>query len=168
MTTVVLINGPINSGKTTLGLALSRCLQDAVFIDGDDHDAPDDAPLATRIEAALRRIEAHIASLSARFLIAAYPLEDADYERLRHACTCHRARFVVVTLAPPLDVALADRGERKLEQAERARIVEMYAEGYDARPFSDLIIDTARLSPDQAADRVVAFLGEIDGGAGDP
>ena len=57
MLAVIHINGPINSGKSTLGRALADSLPEASFIDGDDHDAPADAPLGVRIEAALRRIE---------------------------------------------------------------------------------------------------------------
>lgn len=156
MTTVVLVNGPINSGKSTLGLALSRRLPETCFVDGDDHDAPDDAPLSVRIDVALRRIEAQIVGAQGRFLVVAYPLRQADFERIRAACEGQGARLIVITLAPPLAVALADRGGRRLEPDERERIVEMYREGYHARPFSDLVLDTARLNPDQAADEAAA------------
>jgi Mg-chelatase subunit ChlI len=57
MLNVIHLNGPINSGKSSVGRALAGLLPDAVFIDGDDHDAPGDAPLGTRIQVALRRIE---------------------------------------------------------------------------------------------------------------
>jgi len=156
MTTVVVVNGPINSGKSTLGLALSRRLPDACFIDGDDHDTPDDAPLLVRVEAALRRIEARIVGAESRFLVVAYPLRQEDFERIGRACDRREAGLLVITLAPPLAIALADRGVRRLEPGERKRIVEMYREGYHARPFSDLILDTARLDPDQAADEAAA------------
>jgi Adenylate kinase and related kinases len=158
MTTVVLVNGPINSGKSTLGFALSRRLPEACFVDGDDHDAPDDAPLSVRIDAALRRIEARIAGAEGQFLVVAYPLRQEDFERIRVACEGQGARLIVITLAPPLAAALADRGGRRLDPDERERIVEMYREGYHARPFSNLVLDTARLDPDQAADEAVAAI----------
>lgn len=145
MLTVIHINGPINSGKSTLSRALAGSLPEASFIDGDDHDAPDDAPLGVRIEAALRRIEMEIATEQGRYLVVAYPLDGADYERLKAAADMRGARFLVLTLAPPLEVALTDRGQRALSSEEKRRIVEMYDEGYHARPFSDLTLDTSRL-----------------------
>ena len=58
---VIHVNGPINSGKTTIYRALARVLPDARFIDGDDHDAPDDAPLHEQWAIALERIVSRIA-----------------------------------------------------------------------------------------------------------
>ncbi|WP_210335182.1 hypothetical protein [Microvirga sp.] len=114
MLTVIHINGPINSGKSTLGRALTDSLPRASFIDGDDHEAPDDAPLNVRIEAALRRIEREIATRQGRYLVVAYPLDDADHERLKAATDRRRARFLVLTLAPSVEVALTNRGQRAL------------------------------------------------------
>jgi hypothetical protein len=159
MLTVVHINGPINSGKSTLGRALAASLPEASFIDGDDHDAPDDAPLDVRIEAALRRIEAEIATKQGRYLVVAYPLDDVDYERLKAATDRYGARFLVLTLAPPLEAALTNRGQRALSSEEKRRIVEMYDEGYHARPFSDLVLDTSLLSlPESIGKARVALL----------
>ncbi|MBQ0819092.1 hypothetical protein KBI52_02385, partial [Microvirga sp. HBU67558] len=85
MLTVIHLNGPINSGKSSVGRALADLLPNAVFIDGDDHDAPDDAPLGTRIQVALRRIETQIAEATGEYLIVAYPLDQAHYSQLQAA-----------------------------------------------------------------------------------
>ena len=146
MLTVIHINGPINSGKSTLGRALADSLSGASFVEGDDHDAPENAPLGVRIEAALRRIEMEIATGQGRYLVVAYPLDNADYERLKAASDRRGARFLVLTLAPPLEVALTSRGQRALSSEEKRRILEMYDEGYHARAFSDLVLDTSQLS----------------------
>ncbi|MBF9196987.1 shikimate kinase [Microvirga sp. BT290] len=156
MLTVIHINGPINSGKSTLGRALAASLPEASFIDGDDHDAPDDAPLDVRIEAALGRIETEIATGQGRYLVVAYPLDNTDYERLKTASDRCRAWFLVLTLAPPLEVALTNRGQRDLSSEEKRRIVEMYDEGYHARPFSDLVLDTSVLSLPESIERAHA------------
>ncbi|MEE1655549.1 shikimate kinase [Microvirga sp. CF3062] len=158
MLTVVHINGPINSGKSTLGRALVDSLLDASFIDGDDHDAPDDAPLSVRIEAALRRIEMEIATRQGRHLVVAYPLDGADYERLKAASDRRGARFLVLTLAPPLEVALTNRGQRALSSEEKRRIVEMYDEGYHARSFSDLVLDTSLLGLSESLEKARALV----------
>ncbi|MCA8039841.1 hypothetical protein [Burkholderia seminalis] len=110
--TVIHLNGPINSGKTTIGLALARVLPDACFIDGDDHDAPpDDAPLDVQWALALERLVAQIAAARERHLVIAYPIGEAEHARLRAACDARDARLFVVTLAPPEAIA-ASKYER--------------------------------------------------------
>jgi hypothetical protein len=151
MLTVIHLNGPINSGKSTIGCALSGPLPDAAFIDGDDHDAPDGVPLAVRIEAALRRIEARIADAEGHYLIVAYPLDQGSHDRLSVAAASRGACFRVVTLAPPLAVALSDHGARTLNPHERARIIQMYEEGYHTRLFSHVVLDTTGRTPEQSA-----------------
>jgi hypothetical protein len=159
MPTLIHVNGPINSGKSSVGRALARLLPDARFIDGDDHGAPEGAPLPARIAAALRRIEACIAQTDAACLVVAYPLDQANYERLKAASEQRGMRFLVLTLAPPLTVALTDRGGRTLSPAERQRIAEMYREGYHRRPFSDVVVDTSGLTPQESAERAMAEFG---------
>ena len=161
MLTVVHVNGPINSGKSSVGRALAGLLPNAAFIDGDDHDAPDDAPLSARIEVAFQRIETHIANADGDCLVVGYPLDQVHYDRLRAATMKRGARLLVVTLAPPLEVALNDRGTRKLAAGERRRIIEMYEEGYHTRYFSDVVIDTAGLTPQQSAGQAAEAIRQV-------
>ncbi|BAX62567.1 shikimate kinase [Burkholderia stabilis] len=149
--TVIHLNGPINSGKTTIGLALARVLPDARFIDGDDHDAPEDAPFDVQWAIALERLVTQVANARERHLVIAYPIAEAEFERLRAACDARDARLFVVTLAPPEAVASSNRGSRVLTDWERQRIAEMYREGYAARAFSDCVIDTSKASADACA-----------------
>lgn len=149
--TVIHLNGPINSGKTTIGVALAHLLPDACFIDGDDHDAPDDAPLHAQWAIALERLVHRIATAHERYLVLAYPIGDAEYAGLRAACDARHARLFVATLAPPQAIAASDRGTRTLTEWERQRIAEMYREGYASRAFSDCFIDTSTASVDTCA-----------------
>ncbi|VWC15180.1 shikimate kinase [Burkholderia aenigmatica] len=149
--TVIHLNGPINSGKTTIGLALARVLPDARFIDGDDHDAPEDAPFDVQWAIALERLVTQIAIARERHLVIAYPIGETVFERLRAACDARDARLFVVTLAPPEAVASSNRGSRALTDWERQRVAEMYREGYAARAFSDCVIDTSKASADACA-----------------
>ena len=155
---VLVLNGPINAGKTTTGKALAAILPDAAFFDGDDHDAPDDAPLDRRIEAALQRMEALIASTMAAVLILAFPLRSADYVRLKLACTSRAAELCVVTLAPSIEIATRNRGTRELGPDEIARSRQMYAEGYASRDFSDLTI-CEMTTPEATARHICRDLG---------
>ncbi|WP_342359180.1 shikimate kinase [Terrarubrum flagellatum] len=158
MRAAIVLNGPINAGKSTVGARLAALLRSAVFIDGDDHDAPDDAPLAERIVAAWERIERLLATSEADHLVIAYPVEQESYARLRRSCELRGAELVVVTLAPPLEIALADRGGRILSAGERQRIVEMYEEGYTRREFSDFILDNGGMSVEEAAAAISDFI----------
>lgn len=157
MRTVVVVSGPVNAGKTTIGHALAQAIEGAIFIDGDDHDAPEDAPLHVRIEVALLRLCGEIFANPANFLVIAYPLRNEDYERLLLAARNREARLLIVTLAPPLEVTLSDRGNRKLDDGERARVHQMYAEGYHQPVFSDLTVAGAP-SIDLAVRQILAWL----------
>lgn len=137
---VLVLNGPINAGKTTTGQALADLLDGAAFIDGDDHDAPDNAPLEQRFEASFVRIEQLIATTLASIVVVAVPLRDADYHRLLIAAAARGAALRVVTLAPPPAIAFIDRGNRPLSPGEVERTRQMHEEGYASRPFSDLIV----------------------------
>jgi hypothetical protein len=159
--TVIHLNGPINSGKTTIGVALAQRLPDARFVDGDDHDAPDDAPFDVQWAIALARIVDHIATARERHLMIAYPIGDAEFARLRAACDARGARLFVATLAPPEAVASSDRGERVLTEWERRRIAAMYREGYASRAFSDCFVDTSKASADACAQQIAERVATI-------
>ena len=65
--------------------------------------------------------------------------------------------MLVVTLSPPLEVALGKRGARVLDDGERSRIREMYFEGYHERPFSDLVIEGTP-TPDTIVETIAGFV----------
>ncbi|WP_156458278.1 nucleoside/nucleotide kinase family protein [Devosia epidermidihirudinis] len=151
---VIVLNGPINSGKSTTGRALASILANAQFVEGDDHDAPEDASLDVIIATSLRRLTTIIGSTTADVLVIANPLRQEDYQVLLQAVEARSADLRVVTLSPPVEIALTNRGNRVLETWEIERSREMYAEGYNARAFSDLTI-TEMTSPSQTAREIV-------------
>jgi len=144
MPTAVLINGPIASGKTTVGRALQALVPKSALIDGDDHGAPAEISLSARWTFALWRIDGAVrdALQAGRNAIVAWPLTPLHFEHLRD--TAHECGAIVfcATLCPPIEIVLTGRG-RTLTPWERERIAAMYAEGYAARRFSDVLIDTA-------------------------
>ncbi|MGC2961337.1 shikimate kinase [Paraburkholderia graminis] len=161
---VVQINGPINSGKSTVGRSLAAMLPDARFIDGDDHGAAATLARSEQWAIAIARIECEIETADYRYLVVTYPINHSEFERLLAACGRRSAQFVVVTLNPPLATALSDRGSRKLTAWEKKRIVEMYKEGYHARPFSCLLIDTSCRSPQDCARAIANHVASADSG----
>ncbi len=157
-TIVIHLNGPINSGKSTVGAALAALLPGARFIEGDDHGAPSHLPCTEQWALALDRITDLIASATEPCLVIAYPLEQDSYERILAACARRSARLRVVTLAPTLEAARTDRGGRVLTDWERQRIAQMYLEGYASRPFSDLLLDTSGTDAQSSARQIAQWL----------
>jgi len=121
---------------------------------------PDGAPFEVIIEASLRRLSSEIAANPASVLVLAYPLREEDHARLKATADAAGRRLATVTLAPPIEVVLGDRGDRRLDDWERARIREMYAEGYRDRAFSDLTI-TGTPGVDAAVDIILGGLGTL-------
>ncbi|WP_347881400.1 shikimate kinase [Achromobacter sp. GD03932] len=128
------------------------------FIDGDDHDAPSHLPYTEQWALALARLTRLIAQAQERYLVIAYPLEQDSYEQILAACRQRGARLRVVTLAPTLTAAQSDRGGRILTDWERQRIAQMYLEGYAARPFSDLVLDTSATDAQASACLIAQWL----------
>ena len=155
---VIVLNGPINAGKTTTGKALAAMLPGARFIDGDDHGAPEDAPFLTILEMAFSRLERLILAASEPFLVIAIPLRDEDHARLRAAAESRGGRLLVATLAPPVELAVTNRGTRELKAGEVARSREMFAEGYASRAFSDVVISDMQ-GPGHTARLIATRLG---------
>jgi hypothetical protein len=153
---IICINGSINSGKSTIAQLLATRLPDARFVEGDDHDGHD-LPFDQMIAHAVRRLAAEISEAN-ETLVVAYPLREEDYTVLRDAAAGRGLQLRVITLSPPLDVVLGKRGARDLSDGERARIREMYDEGYQDRRFSDLVI-TGAPTPDVVVETIVGLLG---------
>ncbi len=135
---------------------MAALLPAARFIDGDDHDAPSHLPYTEQW--ALARLTRLIAQAQERYLVIAYPLEQDSYEQILAACRQRGARLRVVTLAPTLTAAQSDRGGRVLTDWERQRIAQMYLEGYAARPFSDLVLDTSATDAQASACLIAQWL----------
>jgi len=157
---VICINGSINSGKSTVARALAARLENARFVEGDDHDGHT-LPFEDMISAALERLVREVRSDGGHdFLVIAYPLRGSDFLLLEAAAVGRGAEIAVVTLAPPLDVALSQRGDRVLDEGELERIRDMYAEGYHARPFSSLTVEGAP-PVDEVVEQIAAWLARV-------
>lgn len=156
---VICINGAINAGKTTVGRLLAARVAGGCFVDGDDHDAHGEA-LGRVIEAGVGRLVAAVGAHAgrARVLVLAYPLRESDYARVRAAADGVGAEIRCVTLAPSLAVALSRRGDRELSKEEVVRVREMYAEGYDRRGFSDLVVDNSGMTAGETVERVLEWI----------
>lgn len=155
----VFVSGPINSGKSTIAALLSRLVPEGRFLDGDDY-SPRDQPFEKRIVIGLARLveAALLEAGKGRMVVAAYPLSASDWLSASEAFARHHLDARCVTLAPPLAVALTNRGGRTLSDWERNRIAEMYQLGF-TRPSFGLVFDNSGEMPEATARRIHRALG---------
>ncbi len=138
----IFLSGPVGAGKTTLGRALAERLAGG-FIDGDDFSDPDRPWYCSILRTSKAMAQAGLAALEDRStVVIAYPLNCINwiYFRRRFADAGIRPFFVSLRVSYP-SVVGKSRG-RVFSNEEHDRIQVMIAEGYGARPFSDLVIDT--------------------------
>jgi GNAT superfamily N-acetyltransferase len=149
---IIVLNGPINAGKSTIGAKLARRLPHTVHIEVDHlrHFA-DGLTLAQAIPYAL----ADAASLAAAWtgrgfhVVVSWPIERANLHSLADVASASGAPLFVFTLLPRLAVALSDRGQRPLDAAEKDRIKVMYAGMYAAGRAAGFVIDNSDQTPDE-------------------
>jgi chloramphenicol 3-O-phosphotransferase len=161
---ILLLNGPINAGKTTVGRELGARLERAAHVEVDDlHGFLVDVPLAEAVPISLENAVSVAANLAERGfdVVLTYPLSESDFEYVSTHLSHLDTEVYAVTLSPPLAVAQCDRGERELDDWERERIAEMYERGVH-RPSFGVRLDNADQSPAETAAEIQRL---IEGGA---
>lgn len=153
---IIFISGSINSGKSTVGRRLAAELG-YEFIEFDDIRYQISEP---DIDKAVPLVfEKGIALLNdltrqGKSAVVAYPVSTRNYEML---CQGLIEQPLVITLAPTLEVALQDRGNRHLDEWERARIKHHYEIGINKPGFGE-IIDNSTLSVDETLKRIFKII----------
>ena len=149
---VLLLDGPIGVGKTSLGQAAAAQLAFG-FIDGDDHSAPGhwlrsilqtSRNIVSASEDCLRTYPA---------VIVAYPLRCTNwlffhktFDRMGIKCRC---------IGLIADITAISAREPALSTAEIARSAEMIAQGYGKRAFNEFTIRTDEASFEETCHRLV-------------
>lgn len=163
---IININGPINSGKTTVSKLLQEKLPDCLFVEVDEllSDEEQKKLNLSREDGwaeRLKRLDEIITKERKlqRYenIIFAYPMTAKTYHQWK-LWEDENTKFINITLAPRLDICLQNRGVRKLTEAEKERIKQMYQEGYNDPEFADLIIDNSEQKPEETLQKVLKFL----------
>ena len=171
---IININGPINSGKSTVSKLLCGELPSCRFVEvdelmSDEEEARMGLSQREGWGERVRRFEGIVLeekqSRRHENLLFAYPMTESLY-RMWKAWEDGETSFVNVTLAPEMEICLRNRGTRALEAGEKARIREMYAEGYQCPEHADLIIDNGGQTPEETVRRILEFLEGRGGGWG--
>ena len=155
---ILLLNGSINSGKTTVSKQLAQMLPRTAHVEVNDlSDFIDWMPLLESIPLNL----ANAAAVTRNFVafglnvIISTPLRRQDYDYLLRELRPLGVPIYGVTLDPSMAVALTNRGARELTQWELRRIPQLYAEGYHTPAFG-IIIDNAHQTPGETAREILA------------
>lgn len=138
----IFLSGPVGAGKTTLGRGLAARL-DGVFLDGDAFSQADLPWYACILHTSRGILRAGVDAVERTgIVVVAYPLGCTNWIYFKRSFEDRGVRTMVVSLrAAYASIVDAGRG-RVFSAGERQRIRKMIEEGYDARPFSDLIVDT--------------------------
>ncbi|AYG01289.1 hypothetical protein [Lactococcus allomyrinae] len=159
---VININGPINSGKSTISKLLLERLPNSIFIECDELTT-DEAFLSftDRISARLHKLytllEQLITEAQLETIIFAYPMYLETFDKIS-TITVGRADFVIITLSPSLESCMTNRGTRELDEWEQHRIQEMYKEGVAEFEKTDLFIDNTEKTSGQTVEIVLEYL----------
>ena len=151
---LVFISGSINSGKTTTAKALARKLG-ADFVNVDDlNDTIPNFNLATDLDKSMDlAIKTINESLDkGKDVVANYVVRQKDFDRF--ASEIHTDKQYVITLAPRLEVAQSQRGNRVLTDWEMQRIKHHYDTGI-ASPKFGYIIDNSDLSLEETVQAIL-------------
>ncbi|MCL2749162.1 MAG: hypothetical protein FWE50_03765 [Alphaproteobacteria bacterium] len=162
---IINIGGVINSGKSTVSKLLVERLSNSVFIEVDellsDEEWVNFPDFMSRINERLNRLYKllikHVDSKQFDNIIFAYPMYDDTYSRVTEIAK-DKAEFIIITLAPEIGIAQANRGTRELSEREKERILEMRDEGAYKYHKSDKIIDNTQQSPTQTVNEILEFL----------
>ena len=155
----VFINGPINSGKTTIAKIVSDKIANGVFIDGDNLVSENGEPLDVWIKKSIEEaiLKARLFVSENKIPIISFPLRDEDWEAIS-ILKNEDITPICITLSPKLETVLYSRKNRKLEKWEIERTKQMYAEGYNSRKFSSLIIENDEIEAEETAKIALEFL----------
>nr|WP_272210603.1 hypothetical protein [Marinicella sp. W31]MDC2876503.1 hypothetical protein [Marinicella sp. W31] len=155
---VILLDGPIGVGKTSLGQAAASALGYG-FIDGDDHSVPGDW-LRSILQTSRRIVLASEQALQTHeAVIVSYPLRCTNW--IFYQQTFARMGIACRTIGLIADIASISARDRMLSKGEITRSAEMIAQGYGQRRFSDIIFRTDEAGFDETCQQLTERIRQI-------
>ncbi len=154
---IILLNGSINSGKSSLAKVLAKKIPKAVILEIDTlrrliKDVSLEEAIPINLENAV--------SLTGNFtrhgfnVIIPYPISEGNYKYFIKEFENTDQKIVAFTLDPSLEVAQLNRGGRKLSKWEQERVNYHYQIGIH-KPSFGKIIDTTNLTINQTLKEVL-------------
>ncbi|MBY5945194.1 hypothetical protein [Photobacterium rosenbergii] len=153
---VILLNGSINSGKTTIGKALCRQAEFA-FIEVDSlRECVRWMELEQSIELNLTNAAALARNFDSKGInsVIAYPLSHSDLEMITGLLADAVEKIIPIALTPSVDVLQSNRGNRELNEWEKSRIGQLTEKGISYPTFG-YQVDNSNLSVDETVRKVL-------------
>jgi cytidylate kinase len=150
------ISGSINSGKTTVSKILGERLKKAVIeLDSFSEFVASFMKFEDYIRLNYEIVPEIVDIYNKRGLgvIIVYPIMERKNSSLKDTCK----DFTFFTIDPGMDIALSDRGNRKLTEWERERIQHHYAHSVNDLTFGTRI-DSKNLTPEETAEIIISHI----------
>lgn len=139
---VIFLDGPIGSGKSTLGKELALRMG-GQFLDGDDYSEPSLPWYTSALSTCHSIASAALTALqSCSLVIVAYPLRSREWIFFERTFYREGVHAFCVGLRASYTSIVALHRLRKFSAQEHQRIQVMIDEGYGQRPFSALIVES--------------------------
>ncbi len=157
---IIILNGSINSGKTTVAKILWKKIPNTAFIEVDKlrefinwMDGDKAYPLS--IENAILIMKNFIEK--GLNVIFTYPLDEEDYKYIIKELKSTNTKIYIFTFSPDLNKTLTNRGTRELTDWEINRIKYHYHIGIN-KPSFGKIIDNTNQTAKETANEVMAYV----------
>ncbi len=157
---IILINGSINSGKSTVSKLLADRIPDTALLEIDTlRDMISWMPLEDSVQLNLKNAVSLIKNFVSEGLnvVVPYPLSGKNYSFLISELDSLTTPIHAVTLSPSLEVALSNRGARRLSEAEKERIKYHYKTDI-AQPVFGIIIDNSHQAPEETVRDILSAI----------
>jgi adenylylsulfate kinase-like enzyme len=154
---IILLNGSINSGKSTIAKILVNKISNTALLEIDSlREMIDYLPLNEAIPINLENTVSLIKNFVSHNInvIVPYPLSEANYEYIINELKDMKDKIYVFTLSPNLEKAIINRGTRELTEQEIDRIKYHYDTGIN-KPLFGEIIDNSNQTPEETADLIL-------------
>lgn len=154
---IILLNGSINAGKTTVSKRLREMLPNTAHVEVDSLREfiawmPLEESIPINIEAAIAVTKVFVRH--GLNVVFSYPLRPEDYEIILREVAELNVPVHCVTLRPRLEVSQTNRGTRQLTDWERSRIRYHYETRLND-PDVGIIIDNSSQTPEETAREIL-------------
>ena len=155
---IIIINGSINSGKSTISKLLSQKIDKPAVVEIDSlSEFIEWMPIEEKVPINLENAVSVIRNFAKRDfnVIVPYPLSQKNYDYMMDNLKDVYDKIFVFTLNPRLETILKNRGERELDDWERNRIKYHYEKGIN-NPSFGIIIDNTSQAPVETTDYIIS------------
>jgi len=157
---VIFINGSINSGKSTVSKIIAKKLTNTVILEIDTlrkfiHWLPLEKSIPINLENACLLIKNF--DKNNINVIVPYPISQKNYDLIMKLLKGLKTKIYFFTLDPSINIALTNRGNRKLSVWEKNRIKHHYRIGIHRPSFGE-IINNSNDKPEETAKKIISKL----------